>query len=119
MPRRLIRNSKLTNRQLNELVKYFALEVLANRAAKVMSINRHSAERVYQVIRRCLARECELNSPLGGEVEYDESYFGGRRKGTEVPVPSEQVSSATASSARDAGLDADEAEEHGARRPLP
>jgi transposase len=81
VPRRLIRNSKLTNRQLNELVKYFALEVPASRAAKVMQINRHSAERVYQVIRRCLARECELHSPLGGEVEADESYFGGRRKG--------------------------------------
>ncbi|MCA1850682.1 MAG: IS1595 family transposase [Acidobacteria bacterium] len=76
-----MRNSKLTNRQLNELVKYFALEVPAARAAKVMGINRHSAERVYQVIRRCVARECELHSPLGGEVECDESYFGGRRKG--------------------------------------
>ena len=81
MPRRLIRNSKLTNRQLNELVKYFALEVPAGRAAKAMGINRHSAERVYQVIRRCSARACELHSPLGGEVECDGSYFGGRRKG--------------------------------------
>ena len=93
MPRRLIRNSKLTNRQLNELVKYFALEVPARRAAKVMQINRHSAGRAYQAIRRCLARECELNRPLGGGVEADESYFGGRRKGPrgrgvagEVPV---------------------------------
>ena len=81
MSRRLVKNSKLTNRQLNELVKYFALEVPASRAAKVMDINRHSAERIYQVIRRCLARECELHSPLGGEVQCDESYFGGRRKG--------------------------------------
>ena len=81
MPRRLIRNSKLTNRQLNQLIGYFALEVPATRAAKVMGINRHSAERVYQVVRRCLARECELHSPLGGEVECDESYFGGRRRG--------------------------------------
>jgi transposase len=81
VPPRLIKNSKLTNRQLNQLIGYFALEVPANRAAKVMSINRHSAERVYQVIRRCLARECEFHSPLGGEVECDESYFGGRRKG--------------------------------------
>lgn len=81
MPRRLIKNSRLTNRQLDELVKYFALEVPASRAAKVMSINRHSAERAYQVSRRRLARECELNSPLGGEAECDESYFGGRRKG--------------------------------------
>ena len=81
MPPRLIKNSKLTNRQLNQLISYFALEVPATRAARVMSIHRHSAERVYQVIRRCLARECELHSPLGGEVEADESYFGGRRKG--------------------------------------
>jgi transposase len=81
VPQRLIKNSKLTNRQLNELVKYFALEVPASRAARVMNINRHSAERVYYIIRRCLARECELHSPLGGEVECDESYFGGRRKG--------------------------------------
>jgi transposase len=81
VPRRLIKNSKLTNRQLNELVKYFALEVPASYAAKVMSINRHTAERVYTVIRRCLARECELHSPLGGEVECNESYFGARRKG--------------------------------------
>lgn len=42
MPRRLIRNSKLRNRQLNELVRYLALEVPASRAAKVMGINRHS-----------------------------------------------------------------------------
>ena len=77
MPPRLIKNNKLTNRQLNGLVKYFALEVPAGRAAQVMSINRHSAERVYQVIHRCVARECELHSPLGGEVECDESYFGG------------------------------------------
>jgi transposase len=81
VPRRLIKNSKLTNRQLNQLIGYFALEVPARRAAKVMGINRHSAERIYQVIRCCLARECELHSPLGGEVECDESYFGGRRKG--------------------------------------
>jgi hypothetical protein len=80
VPPRLIKNSKLTNRRLNQLIGYLALEVSATRAAKVMSSHRHSAERVYQVIRRCLARECELHSPLGGEVECDESYFGGRRK---------------------------------------
>jgi phage-related protein len=49
VPQRLIKNSKLTNRQLNEPVKYFALEVPTSRAANVMKINRHSAERVYQV----------------------------------------------------------------------
>lgn len=56
MSQRLIRNSKLTNGQL-ELIKYFALEVPARLKARVMSINRHSAECVYYIIRRCQTRE--------------------------------------------------------------
>lgn len=46
-----------------------------------MKIKRHTAQRIYQIIRRCLAKECELESPFGGEVECDESSFGDRRKG--------------------------------------
>ena len=37
--------------------------------------------RVYREISRRLARECERESILDGEVEADESYFGGHRKG--------------------------------------
>ncbi|MET0647003.1 MAG: hypothetical protein ABW208_10310 [Pyrinomonadaceae bacterium] len=54
----------------------------ASRTANVMGVNRHSAEHVYPVIRRCLASECELHSPVGGEVECDESYCGGWRIGS-------------------------------------
>jgi len=81
MSKRLIARSKLSNRQLHQLIDFFALEVPAVKAAQVLRINRHSAERVYQVIRRHLAWECERRSPLRGEVEADESYFGGHRKG--------------------------------------
>jgi len=76
-----IKNSKLTNRQIGRLIDYFVLEVPAIKAAKVLSINRHSAERIYTIIRINIARECEKESPLGGEVEVDESYFGGKRRG--------------------------------------
>jgi len=81
MTKRLIPQSKLSNRQINQLIKYFSIEVSAITAARTLSINRHSAERVYQIIRRCLALECEKKSPFEGEVEVDESYFGGYRKG--------------------------------------
>lgn len=81
MQRKLVYRSKLTNRQLNRLIRLFVLEVPALKAAGEVGVNRHSAERVYEVIRVHLARECERESPLGGEVEVDESYFGGRRKG--------------------------------------
>jgi transposase len=79
--KKLIPNSKLSNRQVSKLMDYFAMEVPAKTAARAMGINRHSAERVYQIIRRCLALECEKHNPFGGEVEVDESYFGGIRKG--------------------------------------
>jgi len=81
MSKRLIKNSKLTNRQIGKLIDFFVLEVPALRAAKSIGINRHSAERIYQIIRVSLARECEKYSPFKGEVGVDESYFGGKRKG--------------------------------------
>jgi len=81
MTKRLIKNSKLTNRQINKLINFFVLEVSANKAARALNINRHSAERAYTLIRINLAIECEKHSPFGGEVEIDESYFGGFRKG--------------------------------------
>ena len=81
MSSKWVNNSKLTNRQIGRLIDYFVLEVPAIKAAKVLSINRHSAERIYTIIRINIARECEKESLLGGEVEVDESYFGGKRRG--------------------------------------
>jgi transposase len=81
MASKLIKNSKLTNRQIGKLIEYFVLEVSATSATKVMGIHRHSAERIYHIIRLHLVRACEEHSPFTGEVEVDESYFGGHRKG--------------------------------------
>ena len=81
MARRWIPRSKLSNRQIGQLIDLFALEVPASKAARHLGINRHSAERVYSYVRKALAHECEQESPFGGEVEVDESYFGGYRKG--------------------------------------
>ena len=81
MAKRLIARSKLSNRVLNRLIEMFALEVPAVKAAHVLGVHRHSAARVYRVIRQRIAQDCERDAPLRGEVEADESYFGGHRKG--------------------------------------
>ncbi len=81
MAGKLIVKSKLSNRQIGKLIDLFVLEVPAIKVAKSIGINRNSAQRIYHIIRLHLARECELNSPFTGEVEVDESYFGGKRKG--------------------------------------
>jgi transposase len=93
MAQKLIKNSKLTNRIIGNLIEFFVLEVTAIKAAKRLGINRHSAEAVYQHIRKNLLEECEREAIFRGEVEVDESYFGGIQKGhlgravvTKVPV---------------------------------
>ena len=80
MSKRVVPRSKLSNRQLNRLIEFFALEVSAVKAAGVLGIHRHSAARIYRVIRQCMAQDCERHTPLRGDVEADESYFGGYEK---------------------------------------
>ncbi len=44
-------------------------------------MNRNTVNRFYLALRVIIAGEMEKAAPLHGEVEVDESYFGGRRKG--------------------------------------
>ncbi|HEY4507584.1 MAG TPA: IS1595 family transposase [Candidatus Paceibacterota bacterium] len=81
MPAPRLKWSKLTARQTGRLAECFAFEMPAGTAARAVGVHRHTAARVYREIRRRLARECERESILDGEVEADESYFGGHRKG--------------------------------------
>jgi transposase-like protein len=76
----LLPRTHLATRQLRALIRLFALEVPAGRAAREVGVNRHTAERVYTLLRRVLVHACEAEARLDGEVEVDESYFGGVRK---------------------------------------
>jgi transposase len=55
--------------------------VPARTAAELVGVHRHSATLYYHKIRQMIACELEDESPFCGEVEVDESYFGGHRKG--------------------------------------
>jgi transposase len=63
-------------------IKLFILEVPVNKAYKELGISYNTAHKIYQRIRRAIydfvSREDEV---LSGEVEADESYFGGKRRG--------------------------------------
>lgn len=81
MARRLITNSKLSNKQLKQLIESFALELTAIKASEHLGINRHTADRIYTLIRGKIAYYQEATQTFfDGEVELDESYFGGKRK---------------------------------------
>jgi len=55
--------------------------VTARTASELVGINRHSGTLFFQKIRQMIAYELEDESPFFGEIEVDESYFGGARKG--------------------------------------
>ena len=78
---KLIKNSRLTSYQLRKIVDYFALELTAVQTSKHLGVNRKSVDRIYGVIREKIAHYQEANQDIfHGEIEIDESYFGGKRK---------------------------------------
>ncbi len=64
------------------IIKLFEIGLSARKAAQEMVISYPSALRAFNLIRTCIiAHGPDARDLLGGEVEIDESYFGGRRKG--------------------------------------
>jgi len=75
------RRCKLSSYKQLKLLEMFVGGVPARTAAELTGVNRHTATLFYQKIRGMIAAELNDESPFDGEVELDESYFGGHRKG--------------------------------------
>lgn len=83
MPESLrIKHSRLTDIQVKKLLVFFIAETSARMAAELVGINRNSATKFYDKLRCIITKNIEKESPFfDGEIEVDESYFGGARKG--------------------------------------
>lgn len=60
-------------------MKYFSLDLTADRTARLLDMTRDSVTRIFLKIRARLAEESERSCPVSGAVEVDESYFGATR----------------------------------------
>ena len=76
---RYFRRSKLSEAKLRQILRYFAMDLTATDCAELSSIAVRSINTIYLRLRKRMAEQCEKVSPLGGELEADESYFGPRR----------------------------------------
>lgn len=76
---RYYRRSRISEHKFREIIKYFALDLTANRTAQLTGLTHKSVNQIYLKIRLRLAQDCLRQSPFCGEVEVDESYFGARR----------------------------------------
>ena len=75
------KHCKLNTYKQTKLLELFVGGVTARSAAQLTKVNRHSATLFFQKIRIMISTELEDNNPFEGEIEVDESYFGGHRKG--------------------------------------
>lgn len=76
-----LKHSKLTVIQTARLCEHFVAGTPARTAAELVGINKNSAALFYNRLREIIAVQIEDASPIEGEIEVDESYFGGHRKG--------------------------------------
>lgn len=76
------RKSRLLPSIQRELLRLFVADVPARTAAALTGVNRNTAILYFHKLRERIAEKlAEQTCFLDGEVEVDQNYFGGRRKG--------------------------------------
>ncbi|EYE72252.1 IS1016C2 transposase, family IS1595 [Glaesserella parasuis str. Nagasaki] len=78
-----ITHCKLKKSIQKKLLEFFVLEVTARSAADLLGIQPNSAILFYRKIREVISNHLALEADevFDGQIELDESYFGGPRKG--------------------------------------
>ncbi len=78
-----MRKSRLSWVKQCKLMELFVAGATARCAAELVVVNRKTAAYYFHRLRQIITYhlECESDEVVGGEIEVDESYFGGRRKG--------------------------------------
>ncbi len=76
-----MRKSRLSETKQHKLIEHFVSGSTARTTASLIGVHRNTAAYYFHRLRQLIHKTVEDEAPLFGEVEVDESYFGGRRKG--------------------------------------
>jgi len=76
---RYFKRSKISEAKFRQIVRHFALDLTATECAALTGVSVRSVNDIYLRIRRRMNQWCLERSPLTGDLEADESYFGARR----------------------------------------
>lgn len=74
----LTRTPRITKKQYNALLKCFAMDIDATNASEIAKVSRTSANRWYRHFRELIYMHTRKAPRFFGEVEMDQSEFGGR-----------------------------------------
>ena len=76
-----MRKSRLSSYKQNRLIELFIAGATARTASALVGINKTTASYYFLRLRQLIYDSCEHLEMFSGEIEADESYFGGTRKG--------------------------------------
>ncbi|WP_424946281.1 IS1595 family transposase [Candidatus Spongiihabitans sp.] len=76
-----MRKSRLSQYKQNRLIELFVAGATARTAASLVGINKTTASYYFRRLRDLIYRNDDNGGLMAGEIEVDESYFGGKRKG--------------------------------------
>ena len=78
-----MRKSRLSKVKQDRLIEHFVAGTTARCTAALVGVNRKTADYYFHRLRAVIAYHLEQDGEMvvGGEIEVDESYFGGFRKG--------------------------------------
>ena len=79
MKNKYVNRSKISEAKFRQLVKLFAMDLTATQTTELTGLNRNTVNRLYAAMRQRIYEYSQQSSPIAGEVEVDESYFGSRR----------------------------------------
>ena len=76
-----MRRSRLSSYKQDRLIEHFVAGTTARTAAALVGVNKTTAAYYFHRLRELIYAAIDDATPFNGEVEVDESYFGGKRKG--------------------------------------
>ena len=79
MKNKYLKRSHISEAKYRQIVRLFCKNLSAAQIAGLSGVSRRTVNRLLINLRQRIASYCEASSPLSGEVEVDESYFGPRR----------------------------------------
>ena len=79
MRNKYVQRSRISEKKFRQLIQLFPLDLDAVQISQLSHLNRNTVNCYLAALRTRMAEFCELESPLKGEVEIDDSYFGAKR----------------------------------------
>ena len=76
-----MRKSRISKSKQMKLVEHFVAGATARTAGELVGVNKTTAAYYFYRLRELIYRAVADATPFAGEIEVDESYFGGHRKG--------------------------------------